>query len=194
MDDGFWKKISGLLMHLFKKKPFRLFLIGSGVFLVLLLFLTGILKDKKGKTETVQETIAEQDMDTYAKQLEKKLTDLLRHIKNAGTVRVMVTIEKGVEHIYATEKKASRQVTNDKNSETDTKNQQNDNTETSYILLKDSDGGQQAVSVTQIQPVVKGVVVVCDGGSDINVRKQITDAVTTALNISSAKVCVVDSK
>jgi stage III sporulation protein AG len=109
-------------------------------------------------------------------------------------VQVLVTIEKGVENVYATEQKTSKQVTSNQGSETTAKSQENDNTETTYIVIKDADGGQQAIAVTQIQPVVKGVVVVCDGGSDATVEQQIVNAVTTALDISSTKVCVVSAK
>ncbi len=42
----------------------------------------------------------------------------------------------------------------------------------------------------EIEPVIRGAVVVCDGGDDPVVVGRINDAVTKALNISSAKVCV----
>ena len=42
----------------------------------------------------------------------------------------------------------------------------------------------------QLEPTVKGVVVVCEGGDDIGVQQRVIDAVTVALDISSSKVCV----
>lgn len=42
----------------------------------------------------------------------------------------------------------------------------------------------------QIEPIIRGVVVVCDGGDDQIVVQRVIDAVTKALNISSSKVCV----
>lgn len=41
-----------------------------------------------------------------------------------------------------------------------------------------------------IEPVVRGVVVACSGGDEPTTLERVTDAVTKALNISSAKVCV----
>ena len=41
--------------------------------------------------------------------------------------------------------------------------------------------------------VVKGVVVVCQGGDNAAVSQRIVDAITTALNISSKRVCVTKS-
>ena len=42
----------------------------------------------------------------------------------------------------------------------------------------------------EIEPVIRGVVVACDGGDDSVVTERVLDAVTKALNISSAKVSV----
>ena len=62
--------------------------------------------------------------------------------------------------------------------------------ESTYILLKDRDGGQSALPVTQRQPEVRGVVIVSSRAGDPAVREQLTQAAVTALDISSARVLV----
>ena len=42
----------------------------------------------------------------------------------------------------------------------------------------------------EITPTVAGVVVVCSGADDVNVRQRVVDVVTTALGTSSNRVCV----
>ncbi|MCR5653798.1 MAG: hypothetical protein K6F88_08370 [Ruminococcus sp.] len=42
----------------------------------------------------------------------------------------------------------------------------------------------------EIEPVIRGVIVACSGGDDSVVSARVLDAVTKALNISSAKVSV----
>lgn len=42
----------------------------------------------------------------------------------------------------------------------------------------------------EIEPVIRGVVVACDGGDDPVAAERAYDAVTKALNISSSKVCI----
>lgn len=46
----------------------------------------------------------------------------------------------------------------------------------------------------EIQPVIRGVVVACDGGDDPIVVNRVFNAVTKALNISGAKVCITKLK
>ena len=54
-----------------------------------------------------------------------------------------------------------------------------------YVYLDDS-----TTKTKEIQPVIRGVLVVCQGGDDPVVAQRITDAVTKALDISAAKVCI----
>ena len=54
-----------------------------------------------------------------------------------------------------------------------------------YVYLGDS-----TTKTKEIQPHIRGVRVVCEGGDEPVVVERVTDAVCKALNISTAKVCV----
>lgn len=187
-----WKE---KMTELAANKTYRTILIVVGLGLIGVIFFSGFFEKQPAEQASTEQTMEpEESVSAYAAQLEANLTAMLSNMKGVGAVQVMVTIEKGVEQIYATEEKTSKQVTNNHNAGSDSRNQENDDTETTYILVKDADGGQKAIAVTQIQPIVKGVVVVCEGGGNSTVERQIIDAVTTALDISSTKVCVVNAK
>lgn len=53
------------------------------------------------------------------------------------------------------------------------------------VYLKDS-----ATKTKEIQPRIRGVLVVCEGGDEPLVAERVTEAVCKALNVSTAKVCV----
>ena len=53
------------------------------------------------------------------------------------------------------------------------------------VYLKNTDK-----KTASIEPKVRGVVVVCDGGDDPLVVSRVLDAVTKSLNIGSDKVCI----
>lgn len=53
------------------------------------------------------------------------------------------------------------------------------------VYLSDS-----ATKTKEIQPRIRGVLIVCEGGDEPVVVERVTDAVCKALNISTAKVCV----
>lgn len=54
-----------------------------------------------------------------------------------------------------------------------------------YVYLKDS-----TTKTKEVEPVIRGVLVVCEGGGDPVVVERVTQAVTKALDISTAKVYI----
>lgn len=54
-----------------------------------------------------------------------------------------------------------------------------------YVYRDNSD-----TKTKEIEPVIRGVVVVCQGGDNPIVVERVLSAVTKALNISTSKVCV----
>lgn len=184
-----------IFRRLAEQDHIRKILVFAGIGAIALIFLSGFFsrgQPKEAVPETVQKSVV--STEEYISGLEQSLTRLIGGIDGVGEVDVMITLEKGVEYVYATEEKKSRQTTENKAADQDIRNQAQDQVETSYIIVKDADGAQKALEVTEVQPVVKGVVVVCGGGDNPTVQQNVTQAVTTALNLSSARVCVVKSK
>lgn len=158
-----------------------------GIVLILLsdLFQGKAVDNQQPTTEIQYVSLAE-----YENQLEQGLAEIISSIDGAGKTRVLLTMESTVEQVYATNKNlAQNNSTNSSNgnlpsSDNDTQ------AESTYITVELSDGTEQTVLVKEIQPKVRGVLVVCAGGDDSIVREKIIDAVTKALDISSSKVSV----
>jgi stage III sporulation protein AG len=126
--------------------------------------------------------------DEFAKKTETRLSEIVGSIEGAGQCSVMVTLENGVEYVYASEEKVNTDRVEDTDRDS-TKLSQTDDKE-KQIIVVDTENGRKGLLVTEIQPTVKGVVVVCQGGDQPLVQKRIIDAITTALNISTSRVCV----
>lgn len=122
--------------------------------------------------------------EAFVAQTESKLAEVIGNIEGAGECRIMVTLENGVEYVYASQEKINTDRVEDTS-----KLSQRDDKEKSIIVV-DTQDGRQGLLVTEIQPTVKGVVVVCQGGDQPLVQQRVIDAVTTALNIASTRVCV----
>ena len=182
------------MQRLLQNDNARKIIVVVGVVAILVIFLSSFFggnKKQTTNTETVQQTSASaQSVDDFKTQTEQSLTNLINGIEGVGNASVLVTIEKSSEQVYATEEKTCTQTQQDKNTSSTTKNQSNNSNETKYLVIKNSDGTQQPIAVTEVQPIVKGVVVVCAGGGAPKVVAQVTAAVKTALDISSAKITV----
>lgn len=138
----------------------------------------------KQQRQPTEQTSSEQ----FVSQTEERLKSLVGSIEGAGQCRVMITLENGVEYVYATEQKTNSDRQEDNGSGSNKRIQRDDSEE--KVIIIDSDNGREGLLVTEIQPTVKGVVIVCEGGDDKAVRERIIQAVTVVLNISSKRVCV----
>ena len=160
----------------------------TGIFLI---FVSNIFKNKKAAPTKLTED--KKTSEQYSSTLEKNLENIVSSIKGAGNAKVLVTLENGAETVYATEEKKNKEAMEDKANGETTRKKESDDCEKKYITIKDSEGTEHALAVTEIQPKIKGVIIVCPGGEDPTVQQRIITAVTTALNISSNKVCVTKS-
>lgn len=157
----------------------RLLLI-AGAIGVGLILLSEILPEK-----AAEPTAASKATEDYVAELEERLRTVVGSIDGVGHCRVMITVENGVEYVYASEQKAG----SDYSTEGD-RLSQTDDSESSVILVE-TDSGYEGLLVTELQPTVKGVLVVCEGGGDAAVQTRVTEAVTAVLHITAKRVCVV---
>lgn len=112
--------------------------------------------------------------------LEKRIASLIGQVQGVGDCRVMVTLESGSRFVYAAEQGYSEGT--------------DSYTASEKTLYVDTENGPVGLLVTEIQPTVKGVAVVCGGGDDPTVREQVIRLVSAAFNISSGRVCVAKQK
>lgn len=158
----------------------------------MLLILLSSYWPKKPKIDLATEDEAAA-LEKYTRELETRLLDIIESISEVGKAKVMVTLETGHEYVYADEKQKSTGKTEDKSGEDSFRIQENNNIQEKPVIINSGNGEKNALVKYTLQPKVKGVVVVCDGGDKTVVRQRVIDAVTTALDISSARVCVVKS-
>ena len=178
-----------ILTELCLNDKYKKVIIIAGIIGIALIFFSGFIKSEK-KDQEVNQKAESTSIDDYVKQLEANLTNMVSCIKGAGDCKVMVTIENGAQTIYATEGKKNTEDTEDSSNGELKRRQKSDDSETKYITVKGPHGEEEALAITEVQPTVKGVVVVCSGGDDPEVQQRIINAVTTALNITTKRVCV----
>ena len=164
-------------------------LVGAGILLMALIGLSVFFPKTKEESVDVkkQEAEVKEETKAYEEALCARVEEIVNCISGVGQSHVSVTLDSGIEYVYAVEQRT----------DTDTTNQSNDVTserassEQKLILVDDQNGGKTALLRTTKLPKVRGVVVVCDGGADPMVVANVTEAVKTALGIYSSQVCVV---
>lgn len=181
------ENVKDFLSKLCNDEKYKKWIIVCGLIGIALIFLSGFFKGGQKTKDVDTDNITTEQ---YISSLEQNLVNIVSSIYGAGKTKVLVTLENGKETVYATEEKKNKEASEDKANGETTRRQESDDSEKRYITIKNSDGTEMALAVTELQPTIKGVVVVCAGGDNPDVKERIVSAVTTALNITSKRVCV----
>ena len=174
------------------KRPGLVVLLGMvGMVLIMLSSFLNLPGGKSGGAVSQDSGILITTLD-YAGEVEQKLEKVVGQIEGVGSLQVLVTVENGFEQVYAQSGKSSAgsETTYDSTGQ-QSRVQQSENVEHAYVLIDASGGKREALLITQIEPKIKGVVVVCQGADNMVVQERVISAVTTALGINSNRVCVI---
>ncbi len=173
------------LLKRFKEDKKLLIIAVVAVTGVLLLMFSSVF-GKTGETDTAVsgDAATTPDSTQYAQKLEDRLEALIGRIDGAGSTLVMVTLDTSVQTVYASENKYS----SDKRTDSDTSEESSDGSDEFVVL--DRDGGEEGAVVNTVEPRVRGVAVVCEGGGSPAVCAQITELLTSLLDIGANRVSV----
>lgn len=183
--DSLKQKVKDILKKLSADKK-TMFIVLAGIIGVLILVASEFIPEgEKAKEDEEEIQVSEYNIENhyeYAEMLEKKLTDLISSIEGAGATKVMLTLESSSEAVYAQNDKTDME-SNDENSEKISK-------ENDYVLIKTDSSKEEALLLKIIQPEVKGVAVVCEGGDSIYVQQKIIETISAVFDINASKIKV----
>ncbi|MFR8011548.1 MAG: hypothetical protein ACLU8W_07315 [Clostridia bacterium] len=183
---GWLQKINGtsLWKRMVKDKKILL-LLAAGIAGMLLLLATEFLPEQSESAEKTGESPeqAAEERQSYVAETEDKLAAIISSIAGAGRTKVMVTLENSEESVWATQGAQERESSGTDGGE---KYSQEDE----YVLIQSSSSEEGGLLLKIIQPRIRGVAIVCDGGDNVYVREKITSAVAAVLDISTAKISI----
>ncbi len=144
---------------------------------MILILISEFIPEKTDKKSNEKELYKVSD---YSSSMEKQIENMLSKIDGVGKVNVTLMVSGTEEYIYAQENKSNISKNGESNSS------QNEN---SYIFIQ-KNGDKEALVQKVINPVISGVVIVCEGGGNSVVRESVYKAVSVSLNIASNKIYV----
>lgn len=118
---------------------------------------------------------------------EEKLSKKLSTIRGAGKVEVMITYISGKEVVTAMNTVETNVTTEEEDSGGGVRKVAQNDVNSQAVIMSGSDGTKPLV-IKEVEPEIKGVIVIAEGAYDINVKLELLRAVQTALGVSSNKV------
>ena len=123
-------------------------------------------------------------------ELENKLTGILGEIQDVGEVSVMITLKSGSEIIPAKDESVTDKTTDEKDVEGGTRAINETNTSDQVVFMNEQGGASKPLVLKEINPDIKGVIIVAEGAKDPRVKLQLTEAVQTVLDVPAYRVSV----
>ena len=120
--------------------------------------------------------------------LEQRLSEMVSRIDGAGRSCVMVTMDSTREAVYAQDLRETEDTSSSSESGRTTESG-NISREQTHILM-DRGSGEEPLVEKQIEPQVRGVMILCEGAENPVVEQRVTEAVKTVLSIPASRICV----
>ncbi len=161
------KNMSKNIINAVTKKPL-LILVAVLVIGGILLLIFG------GSGEKSKEDDGFQNLDPakYARDVEERVEALCNRVDGAGSAYAVVTLEGGYRAIYATDSQSSG------------------NGYKNEMVIMGNGSSSHGLLIGYENPRIVGIVIVCSGGDNYNVRKNIISVVSSAFDIPSNKIFV----
>lgn len=132
-------------------------------------------EEDKNPSEAPTEGVMTRTTEEYRADLEARMETICARVAGVGTVEVIVTLEGGYEYVYATDKKVTV-----------------GGESTSFVTVGSGDE-ESLVYITERLPPIVGIGVVCTGGMDPDVRREVTALLSAAFGVGSNKIYVTGS-
>ncbi len=122
--------------------------------------------------------------DSYEEKLTGELEAILSSVEGAGEVKCMITFADTTEIVYARDSVEDTSTVVERDSASGERTTTKGNKDEKVVFL----GEDEPVVVKELLPKVEGIVIVAQGGENVNIRKQFTDVSTALLDVDAHKV------
>ncbi|MCQ1529824.1 stage III sporulation protein AG [Lutispora saccharofermentans] len=131
--------------------------------------------------------------DNYGSEIEKQLSSILSKISGAGKVSVMITYESGKELVTQKDNSRVDKITDEKDTNGGTRVINESSIDDKTVMVNQQGGSSQPIVVKEINPEIKGVIVVAEGARNSKVKLKISEAVQTVLDVPAYRVTVLET-
>lgn len=148
--------------------------------------------EDSSRTPTVNTVTAVTKDETklYVSDLEERLKNVLMKVEGIGAVEVMITLKGSKEEIILKDEVNTNESMNEVDGEGGNRNSTKTEQKDTTIMVEGSDGVVRPYILKEIEPELKGILVIAQGGGSAVIQSEIIDAVQVLFGVPSHKVKV----
>lgn len=150
--------------------------------------------DQEEDIETFGKNVSEpSSMREYEEYYENQLKGAIETIAGVGDVTIVVNVESTERKIYEKNIMKNKQITSETDSNGGKREVEDNSTEEQIVIIREGDKEVPLVRETE-KPNIRGVLVVAKGAENIQVKKNIIEAIMRTLDVPSHRVSVLAKK
>lgn len=111
--------------------------------------------------------------DSYRESMERQVVELLSKVEGVGKTEVMITLSAGKEKVTLKDNETAE-----------------GKSEEQTVLVEDSERNSSPYVLQEKEPVPEGILVVCEGGGDPAVSREIISAIQVLFHVEAHKIKV----
>ncbi|MDF2539856.1 MAG: hypothetical protein K0S76_2877 [Herbinix sp.] len=178
----------------------KLFMILIGGILLIVLTFPNLLGGKDNNEKSPQGSMVttnkndtnttSYDTNTYITDMENKLENILRKVSGIGEVKVMITLKASKKQVTLKDSPYTQESLNEVDGEGGSRTNSSVKREESTVLVNTEDGKSEPYIIQELEPDVEGVMVIAEGGDNIEVQLDIMEAAEVLFGVPAHKVKV----
>lgn len=152
-------------------------------------------KEKQGEKETVQEgesalegTKEILSADSYERQQEERLKEVLEKVEGVGRAEVMITLHASSQKVVEKDAPSRSQRVEESDSQGGNRTTQENEREETTVYEEGNDGIRTPYVIQELEPMVEGVIVIAEGGGNPAVKQNILEAVQALFPVEAHKI------
>lgn len=177
------------------KKDQLVILLLFGVLLLVIAIPVEPKKEKQGEKETVQEgesvlegTKEPLSADSYERQQEERLKEVLEKVEGVGRAEVMITLRASARKVVEKDAPSRSQRVEETDSQGGNRTTQENEREETTVYEEGNDGIRTPYVIQELEPAVEGVIVIAEGGGNPAVKQNILEAVQALFPVEAHKI------
>jgi len=169
-----------------KTQLLTMFLVGI-LLLVVAWPMPGQEPEEKGDAEPVSDS-GLSDEEAYQEYLEKRIARALEQVEGVGRAEVVITLKSTAEKVVEKDQVSDSQTSSEADSVGGTRTIDERSSQRESVYEQRSDGTQTPYVRKELTPEIGGVLIVCDGGDNAVVIRDITEAVQALFGVEAHKI------
>ncbi len=169
-----------------KTQLLTMFLVGI-LLLVVAWPMPGQEPEEKGDAEPVSDS-GLSDEEAYQEYLEKRIARALEQVEGVGRAEVVITLKSTAEKVVEKDQVSDSQTSSEADSVGGTRTIDERSSQRESVYEQRSDGTQTPYVRKELTPEIGGVLIVCDGGDNAVVLRDITEAVQALFGVEAHKI------